>query len=252
MAREAHITEGETIGPRAVLGSEQNVSRAFSTVSRMILKTVGDVGATEGSCFQLPCLPYSFRSLRPQCDERLVAQHYYGYHARCVRVLNLLVHKAQHEQWQAGSNSAAVLSRMMISYGSDHALHCLFWNSLRPGGSGVPHELGEAMAARYGSIQAAMFYFASLCKTVRLRGWGVLAYQPAHDRLVMFHTGETVNLMYWPVVPLLVCDMWEHAYNLQYGRDAGKWVDNIMTLFNWEFVANRYAAARTGGYRMSG
>jgi Fe-Mn family superoxide dismutase len=75
-------------------------------------------------------------------------------------------------------------------------------------------------------------------------GWGVLAYEPTGDKLVILQSEKHQNLTVWGATPLLVCDVWEHAYYLQYANKRDDWVDSFMKLANWEYAAARLAAAR--------
>ncbi len=85
---------------------------------------------------------------------------------------------------------------------------------------------------------------AAAAKVVMASGWGVLAYEPIGDALVVLQSEKHQNQALWSVVPLRVCDVWEHAYYLKYQNRRGKWVDAFMDLANWDFAGKRLAAAR--------
>ena len=75
-------------------------------------------------------------------------------------------------------------------------------------------------------------------------GWGVLAYEPISQKLVILQCEKHQNLTIWGVSPILVCDVWEHAYYLQYQNNRGQWVDNFMKLANWDFAAQALDQAK--------
>jgi Fe-Mn family superoxide dismutase len=91
--------------------------------------------------------------------------------------------------------------------------------------------LAATMASRF-NLEAA--------KTVEGIGWGILAYDPLSDQLLTFGA-EKHNLLLGPgTVPLLVCDVWEHAYHLQYKNDKASYVNAWWNVVNWDDVARRF------------
>ena len=100
------------------------------------------------------------------------------------------------------------------------------------------------MRAGFGSVQAGQAHFAATTEAVEGSGWGILAYEPIADRLLTLQAEKHQNLTVWGVVPLLVCDVWEHAYYLQYRNLRAEFVGAFMKLANWDFAAARLAAAR--------
>ena len=82
--------------------------------------------------------------------------------------------------------------------------------------------------------------FAAATKAVEGSGWGVLGYEPVGGRLIVLQAEKHQNLTVWGVVPLLVCDVWKHAYYLQYANRRGEWVKNFLKLADWRFAARRY------------
>jgi Fe-Mn family superoxide dismutase len=76
-------------------------------------------------------------------------------------------------------------------------------------------------------------------------GWGILAYRPSDDALVILTAEKHQNLTQWGVVPLLVLDVWEHAYYLKYQNRRGEYVSNFFNIINWDDVAARLEKARS-------
>jgi Fe-Mn family superoxide dismutase len=99
------------------------------------------------------------------------------------------------------------------------------------------------MEESFGSVEGGKGQFTAATKAVEGSGWGVLAYEPAAGRLLILQAEKHQNLTMWGVVPLLVCDVWEHAYYLQYANDRGAWVSNFMKLANWNFAEERLVQA---------
>ena len=205
----------------------------------------GFAGAYSGGKYALPPLPYAADALEPYYDKRTVELHHDKHHAAYVAGFNKTLELLAAAR-KAGDHAAIrALSRNLAFHGSGHVLHTLFWNSMKPGGSPpVPDALAKAMQEAFGSVDAAQAQFAAAAKDVEASGWGVLAYEPAADALVILQAERHEDLTIWGAVPLLVCDVWEHAYYLKYANNRSEWVDNFMKLANWDFAAQRLAAAR--------
>jgi len=108
----------------------------------------------------------------------------------------------------------------------------------------MPEGLGRAMTESFGSVQAGQVQFAAAAKAVEGSGWGVLAYEPIADRLVVLQVEKHQNLTVWGVAPLLVCDVWEDADYLQYANNRRLWVGKFMELVDWRHAGSLYQAVR--------
>ena len=148
------------------------------------------------------------------------------------------------EARKTGDYSAIkALSRGLAFHASGHVLHSLFWRSMRPGGSEVPDGLAIAMTNSFGSVEAGKAQLAAAARAVEGSGWGVLAYERVSKSLVIVQVEKHQNFAIWGAIGLLVCDVWEHAYYLQYQNRRADWVKAFMTVANRPFAAGRYAAA---------
>jgi len=194
--------------------------------------------------FVLPSLPYDYKALEPLYDARTLEIHHTKHHAGYVKGLNSTLDKLAAARKSGDYGAVTALSRDLAFHGSGHVLHCLFWNSMTPGGLKTPEMLAVAMKDSFGSVEAGQAQFAAATKAVEGSGWGVLAYGPVSDKLFILQCEKHQNLAVWGVVPLLVCDVWEHAYYLLYQNRRPDWVDAFMKLANWEFAAQRLAEAR--------
>jgi Fe-Mn family superoxide dismutase len=200
--------------------------------------------AYEAGEYRLPPLPYAHNALEPLCDEQTVRIHHDKHHAGYVKGLNDALQKMEAAR-QAGDFAAIrSLSLQAAFNGSGHVLHTLFWHSMSPDKPEVPTTLAEAMKESFGSVQSGQGQFAAATKAVEASGWGVLVYEPIADKLLILQAEKHQDLTIWNTVPLLVCDVWEHAYYLQYQNNRAGWVDNFMKLANWPFAAARWEQAR--------
>lgn len=204
----------------------------------------------QGGEYKLPPLPYDYDALEPLYEEQTLRIHHDKHHAGYVRGLNSTLEQLGQARKNGDYSSIKALSRNLAFHGSGHVLHALFWNSMSPDKPEMPDSLSKAMTKSFGSVDAAKKQFAAATKAVEASGWGVLAYEPMADTLLFFQAEKHQNLTMWNVTPLLVCDVWEHAYYLQYANNRGEWVDNFFKMANWPFAAKRLEEARKGMQQM--
>ena len=197
-----------------------------------------------GGSYTLGKLPYSYEALAPAYEARTLRLHHTKHHAGYVRGLNKAIDALAAARKEGDFAHVKAWSRALAFHGSGHVLHSLFWRSMTPAGSAVPTDLARAMTASFGSVESGKAHLAAATGAVEGAGWGVLAYEPLGDRLVILQTEKHQNLTIWGAVPLLVCDVWEHAYYLQYQNRRADWVAAFMKIANWEFAAARYRDAR--------
>lgn len=201
-------------------------------------------GAYEKGEYRLPPLPYDYNALEPLYDEKTLRIHHDKHHAGYVNGFNEALKKMEAARKANDYSTIRTLSLQVAFNGSGHLLHTLFWHSMSPDKPQVPDSLAEAFNDSFGSVQNAQSQFAAATKAVEASGWGVLVYEPLADRLQVLQCEKHQNLTIWNSVPLLVCDVWEHAYYLQYQNNRAAWVDNFMKLANWPFAAARLEAVR--------
>lgn len=199
----------------------------------------------DGTKYVLPKLPYAYDALEPACDAKTLELHYTKHHAASINSLNsALVRLAQARH---SDNFAAIkeLSEEVSYGGSGHVLHTLFWHSMTPGGSAPSSEMEKSLIENFGSVAACKAQFAAATKAVEGSGWGLLVYEPIARKLLILQVEKHQNLTIWGVVPLLTCDVWEHAYYLKYKNDRAAWVEAFMTIADWRFASHRLAYARS-------
>jgi Fe-Mn family superoxide dismutase len=197
---------------------------------------------------QLPPLPYAYDALEPYIDEQTMRLHHDIHHAGYVKGLNNA--EAKLAEARAAGDFALVKhwSREAAFHGSGHLLHSAFWPNMIAASEAKPAPegaLAEAIDRDFGSFEAFKAQFIAASIAVEGSGWGILAYRPADDSLVVLTAEKHQNLTQWGVAPLLVLDVWEHAYYLKYQNRRGEYVKNFFYIANWDDVAARYADARS-------
>lgn len=194
---------------------------------------------------ELPPLPYEFGALEPHIDKRTMHLHHDFHHKAYVAGLNNAEAKLAEARESGDVALVKHWERELAFHGSGHFMHCIFWNNLSPRGGGDPSgDLGAALAESFGSFQAFQTQFSAASTQVEGSGWGVLAYQTMSDQLIVLGVEKHQDLTQFGCLPLLVLDVWEHAYYLKYQNRRPEYVKAFWNVVNWEDVSERYDAAK--------
>lgn len=195
---------------------------------------------------ELPPLPYAYDALEPHYDAATLKLHHDMHHAAYVKGLNDA--EAKLVAARAANDFAQVqwLSRLLAFHGAGHLLHTVFWTNMKPNGGGkAGGELLARIEKDFGSFDGFLAQFKAASAAVEGSGWGVLAWNRAFGKLEVLTAMNHQNLTQWSCVPLLVCDVWEHAYYLKYNNRRAEWVNVFCAnLIAWDNVAERFDAAR--------
>ncbi len=203
--------------------------------------------AAEGK-YALPALPYPYDALEPVIDKQTVTIHHDKHHAGYVTKLNDTLEKLAAARGAGDFAAIKALCGDLAFNGSGHVLHTIYWENMNPADRGWPEgELRKAIEKDFGNLQSFQAQFAAATKTVAGSGWGVLAYEPLGKSLVILQAEKHENLAIWGAYPLLVCDVWEHAYYLKYQNKRADYVDKFMSLISWKNVGSRYETAKKLG-----
>jgi superoxide dismutase, Fe-Mn family len=195
--------------------------------------------------YELPALPYAYDALEPHIDEQTMRLHHDIHHAGYVKGLNRALNRLEGLRKLGDYDLIKYWSREAAFHGAGHILHTLFWRNMSPDGGGKPRsKLLDSMIKRdFGSFDQFSSQFQAASGSVEGSGWGILAYEPIGRRLVVLQAEKHQNLTQWGCIPLLVVDVWEHAYYLRYQNRRGSYVDAFMKVVNWDDVAQRLEKA---------
>uniref|UniRef100_A0A7U3YE78 superoxide dismutase n=1 Tax=Geobacillus sp. (strain Y4.1MC1) TaxID=581103 RepID=A0A7U3YE78_GEOS0 len=193
----------------------------------------------------LPPLPYSYDALEPHISKEIMQLHHTKHHQSYVDGLN----KAEKMMKKAReTNNYELLKhweREAAFHGSGHYLHTIFWNNMHPKGGGEPHgELLEQIKRDFGSFERFKRHFTEAAKSVEGVGWALLVWSPRSHRLEILQTEKHQLMTQWDTIPLLVLDVWEHAYYLQYKNDRAAYINSWWNIVHWRDVEERFAQAR--------
>jgi len=203
----------------------------------------GGGGAKE---YTLPPLPYDYDALEPAIDAQTMKLHHDKHHQGYVNGLNkaLASLEAARGAGEEGMAKVPAITHDLAFNGSGHVLHSVFWTIMKKGGSQPSGAIASQIARDFGSVEGMQGQFSTAAKAVKGSGWGILAWEPLGQRLLVLAAEQHQNLTVWGVAPLLVLDVWEHAYYLKYQNDRGAYVKAWWSVVNWDMVGQRLDAAK--------
>ncbi|UCG34550.1 MAG: superoxide dismutase [Phycisphaerales bacterium] len=195
----------------------------------------------------LPALPYDYDALEPHIDAKTMMLHHDKHHAGYVKGLNETLAELAivSKSGSADVGKVRSLTDELAFNGSGHVLHTVFWSNMAKNGGGAPSgTLARFIDRDFGDLMRMKAQLSAAAKKVQGSGWGVLAWEPLSGRMLVFGAEKHQNWTMWGSVPLLVLDVWEHAYYLKYQSDRGGYVNAFWNVVNWDNVAERLEAAR--------
>ncbi|MBU8907160.1 superoxide dismutase [Desertibacillus haloalkaliphilus] len=194
----------------------------------------------------LPPLPYAYDALEPYISAEIMRLHHSEHHQGYVDGLNKAEKEMEKSRKSGDFDLIKHWEREAAFNGAGHYLHTIFWNIMSPRGGGQPRrEVATQINQDFGSFKRFKQHFSEAAKKVEAVGWAILVWAPRSHRLEILQAEKHQNLSQWDVIPLLVLDVWEHAYYLQYKTDKGQYVENWWNVVDWDAVNQRFLQART-------
>ncbi len=196
--------------------------------------------------YELPPLPYPYEALEPHIDAQTMHLHHDIHHLGYVNGLNGALGKLEEARQSGDFGLVKHWEREAAFHGSGHFLHSIFWQNMGPGKGGQPSgALAEQIRKDFGSFEAFQKQFTAAAGAVEGSGWAMLCWEPNAGTLTILMAEKHQNLTQWGVVPLLVLDVWEHAYYLKYQNRRPEYIKAWWNVVNWDDVAARLQAARS-------
>ncbi len=190
---------------------------------------------------ELPPLPYPRDALQPHISAETIDYHYGKHHQAYVTNLNNLIKSTEFENMSL-EDIIKKSSGGIFNNAAQVWNHTFYWNCLKPNGGGEPTgALADAIKAKWGSVAAFKEEFTKTAVTTFGSGWAWLV-KNADGSLALVSTGNAATPMTSGQKALLTCDVWEHAYYIDYRNLRPKYVEMFWNLVNWDFVAQNYAA----------
>ncbi len=191
--------------------------------------------------FELPALPYPKNRLVPYISEETLDYHHGKHHQTYVTNLNNLVPGTEFEGLSLEDiimkSSGAIFNNAAQVWN-----HTFYWNSLAPSAGGEPTDaLAEAITSTFGSFEKFKEDFTTCAVTTFGSGWAWLV-KNADGSLALVSTSNAACPLTTGQTPLLTCDVWEHAYYIDYRNARPAYLEAFWALVNWDFAAANFAA----------
>jgi Fe-Mn family superoxide dismutase len=207
--------------------------------SRYVDKLIDDSGK-----YIIAPLPFALDALEPVIDARTVDLHYNFHHKPAVIAANN-AEAALAKARDSGDFALVKHFEKELSFQlSSHLLHSIYWANLGGKGGEPTGDLAKAVSAEFGSFAKLKAHLVAAAVAVEASGWSMLGYHPMTKKLMVLQCENHQKLTAWGVAPLLVLDVFEHAYYLKYQNRRAEYVGNLFTIINWDKVAERFDAAR--------
>jgi Fe-Mn family superoxide dismutase len=189
---------------------------------------------------ELPALPYDRTALEPHISGETIDFHYGKHHQTYVTNLNKQIEGTEF----ADMELEAIVRKAqggMFNNAAQVWNHTFYWNCLKPNGGGEPSgKLAEAITKSFGSFAAFKEQFTQTALTTFGSGWAWLVQRP-DGSLALVSTPNAATPLTGTDTALLTCDVWEHAYYVDYRNARPKYVEAFWNLVNWDFVASQMA-----------
>ena len=201
---------------------------------------------------ELPHLPYSFDALEPHIDALTMEIHHDRHHNTYVTSLNAALEGCDNLAGKTAEELISDLSAIpeairgaVRNHGGGHANHSLFWTVLGPNAGGEPSgDLADAINAKFGDFASFKETFAKAAATRFGSGWAWLCIDGSGKLCVCSTPNQDSPLMAGVAdcagTPILGCDVWEHAYYLNYQNKRPAYVEAFWNVVNWDAVAERF------------
>lgn len=185
--------------------------------------------------FSLPPLPYATDALAPLMSRETLEFHYGKHHKGYVDKLNLLIKDTDHAH-KTLEEIIRTSSGSIFNNAAQVWNHTFFWNCMAPEAGGEPsEEFCNALIKHFGSVATFKEKFSEAAMNQFGSGWAWLV-KHTNGELAVISTANADNPLTRELTPLLTCDVWEHAYYIDYRNERGKYVHQFWNLVNWEFV----------------
>ena len=195
--------------------------------------------------YTLPELPYDYSALEPSISGTIMELHHGKHHQTYVTGANTAIAALAEARGKGDLANVNKLEKDFAFNLGGHVNHSIFWTNMSPDGGDKPTgDLAAAIDDQFGSFDAFAAHFTATALGVQGSGWSVLAYDVIGQQLAIFQLFDQQGNVPLGLVPLLMLDVWEHAYYLDYRNVRADYVKAFWNIVNWDNVARRYAIAR--------
>ena len=194
--------------------------------------------------YVLPDLPYDYGALEPHISGKIMELHHDKHHATYVKGVNTALEQLAEARDKNSFGSVGGLEKTLAFNLGGHVNHSAFWPNLSPNGGDAPDgALGEAINEFFGSFDGFRAHFEANANAIQGSGWSILAYDTMAQRLNIFQLYDQQGNVPMGQVPIVLLDMWEHAFYLQYLNVKADYVKAWWNVVNWADAQHRFTTA---------
>ena len=198
--------------------------------------------------YSLPDLPYDYGALAPHIAGEIMELHHSQHHNTYVTALNQTLDKLAAARESGDYGAIVGLEKTLAFNLGGHVNHSIFWKNLSPEGGDKPDgDLGAAIDDQYGSFDTFRAQFEATALGIQGSGWAIAAWDTLGQKLVMGQLYDHQSNLSPTLIPVVLLDMWEHAFYLDYLNVKGDYVKAFWNIVNWADAQERFTAATTGG-----
>jgi superoxide dismutase, Fe-Mn family len=196
--------------------------------------------------YTLPDLPYDYAALEPHISGRIMELHHDKHHATYVSGANTALEKMAEARDKGAFETVNLLEKNLAFNLGGHVNHSAFWQNLSPDGGDAPEgELAAAVDEFFGSFDGFQKHFTAAALGIQGSGWSILGWDSVGQKLAVFQLYDQQGNVPLGLVPIVLLDMWEHAFYLDYVNVKADYVKAWWNIVNWADAADRFARART-------
>ena len=191
-------------------------------------------------------LPYSLDALEPYYSRETLNLHYNVLYKGYVNKTNDVLTKLEVARSTNDYSNIKCLEKELSFQGSGAILHQLFFeNMISPKNmTSIDYQLIQKITNDFGSVENFKKQFAEAAAVVEASGWCILAWVPKFNKLEVLQCEKHQNLTLWGCKPILVLDMWEHSYYLQYKTSRQEYISAFWNIINWNVVNERFLSIK--------
>ena len=195
--------------------------------------------------YTLPDLAYDFAALEPHISGRIMQLHHGKHHAAYVAGANATLDLMAEARDKNDLTWINKLQKDLAFNLGGHVNHSIFWKNLSASGGDKPTgELAAAIDEYFGSFDGFRAHFSANAMGIQGSGWSILAWDVLGQRLIIEQLYDQQGNLVAASVPLLMLDMWEHAFYLDYQNVKADYVAAFWNIVSWQDVQVRFEAAR--------
>lgn len=194
--------------------------------------------------YTLPELTYDYAALEPHISGRIMELHHSKHHAAYVAGANTALDAMADARDKGDLTLINKLQKDLAFNLSGHVNHSIFWKNLSPNGGDKPAgELAAAIDEYFGSFEKFQAHFTAAALGIQGSGWAILAWDSIGQKLIIEQLYDQQGNMATATIPVLMLDMWEHAFYLDYVNVKADYVKAFWNIISWEDVQARFTAA---------